>query len=58
MNYLFQQRFFRLLSECLQHQVPASELIKAIEELATHIADFSMNEQDSTALFFFWLVQT
>lgn len=46
MNYLFQQRFFRLLSECLQHQVPASELIKAIEELATHIADFSINEQD------------
>ncbi len=50
MNYLFQQRFFRLLSECLQHQVPASELIKAIEELATHIADFSMNEQDYNIL--------
>ena len=50
MNYLFQQRFFRLLSECLQHQVPASELIKAIEELATHIADFSINEQDYNIL--------
>lgn len=47
---LFQQRFFRLLSECSQRKVSASELTEAIEELATHVADFSINEQDYSVL--------
>ena len=47
---LLQQRFFRLLSECSQHKVSASELTEAIEELATHVANFSINEQDYSVL--------
>ncbi len=35
MKVLLHQRFFRLLSEYLQHKVPASELSEAIEELTT-----------------------
>ena len=50
MNFIFQQRFFRLLSECSQRKVSASELTEAIEELATHVADFSINEQDYSVL--------
>nr|WP_253298484.1 hypothetical protein [Bacteroides cellulosilyticus] len=38
------------MSECLQHKVPTSELIEAIEELATHIAEFSINEQNHNIL--------
>ncbi|EGF52430.1 MULTISPECIES: hypothetical protein [Bacteroides] len=47
---LLGQRFFRLLSECSQRKVSASELTEAIEELATHVADFSINEQDYSVL--------
>ena len=47
---LFQQRFFRLLSECSQRKVSVVELTEAIEELAAHIADFSINEQDYSIL--------
>ena len=47
---LLEQRFFRLLSECSQRKVSASELTEAIEELATHVADFSINEQDYSVL--------
>ena len=43
-------RFFRLLSEYSQRKVPASDFAEAIEELATHLADFSFNEQDNSAL--------
>lgn len=50
MKLLLQQRFFRLLSECSQRKVSASELTEAIEELATHVADFSINEQDYSVL--------
>lgn len=50
MNYLFQQRFFRLLSECSQRKVSSVELTEAIEELATHVANFSINEQDYSVL--------
>ena len=50
MSSLLQQRFFRLLSEYSQHKVSASELTEAIEELATHVADFSINEQDYSVL--------
>jgi len=28
MKYLFQQRFFQLLSACLQHKTPTSELVE------------------------------
>lgn len=50
MNIILQQRFFRLLSECSQRKVSASEFAKAIEELAIHLADYSMNEQDYSML--------
>ena len=46
MESVLQQRFFRLLSEYSQRTVSVSELAEAIEELATHIANFSINEQD------------
>lgn len=44
------QRFFRLLSEYSQRKVSASEFAEAIEELAIHLADFSINEQDYSVL--------
>ena len=50
MKNLLQQRFFRLLSEYSQHEVAVSDLTEAIEELANHLADFSMNEQDYSVL--------
>lgn len=50
MSSLLQQRFFRLLSEYSLRKVSASELTEAIEELATHVADFSINEQDYSVL--------
>ncbi len=43
MKKIFDQRFFRLLSECSQRKVSASEFAEAIEELATHVAqDYSI----------------
>ena len=50
MNKLLQQKFYRLLSEYSQRKVSASELIEAINELAAHVADFSINEQDYSVL--------
>ena len=50
MNKLLQQKFFLLLSEYSQRKVSASELIEAINELAAHVADFSINEQDYSVL--------
>ena len=50
MNLILQQRFFRLLSEYSQRKVSASEFTEAIEELATHVADFCINEQDYSIL--------
>jgi len=50
MNNLLEQRFFRLLSEYSQRKVSASEFTEAIEELAKHLADISMNEQDYSIL--------
>ena len=50
MNKLLQQKFFRLLSEYSQRKVSASEFTEAIEELATHVANFSINEQDYSVL--------
>ena len=46
MESVLQQRFFRLLSEYSQRTVSVSELAEAIEELATPVANFSINEQD------------
>ena len=46
MNLILEQRFFRLLSEYSQRKVSASEFTEAIEELATHVANFDINEQD------------
>lgn len=43
-------KIFRLLSECSQRKVSASEFAEAIEELATHVADFSITEQDYSIL--------
>lgn len=50
MKELLQQRFFRLLSEYSQCKVSVNELTEAIEELATHVANFSINEQDYSIL--------
>nr|WP_289752947.1 hypothetical protein [Bacteroides acidifaciens] len=50
MKALLQQSFFRLLSEYSQRKVYASELTKAVEELAIHVANFSINEQDYSVL--------
>ena len=50
MNKLLQQKFFRLLSEYSQRKVSAYKLIEAINELAAHVADFSINEQDYSVL--------
>lgn len=47
---MLKQRFFRLLSEYSQRKVSASEFTEAIEELAIHLADFSINEQDYSVL--------
>ena len=50
MESVLQQRFFRLLSEYSQYEVSELELTEAIEELAIHLADSSMNEQDYSIL--------
>lgn len=50
MKALLQQSFFRLLSEYSQRKVSASELAEAIEDLATWVANFSINEQDYSVL--------
>jgi len=46
MKKLLDQRFFCLLSECSQSKVSAFELEEAIEELAIHVANFCINEQN------------
>ena len=50
MKALLHQRFFRLLSEYSQRKVSVNEFTEAIEELATHVANFSINEQDYSIL--------
>ena len=50
MESVLQQRFFRLLSEYSQYEVSELELTEAIEELAIHLADSSMNVQDYNVL--------
>lgn len=48
MNKISDLSFFRLLSECSQRKVSVSEFMEAIEELAIHLADFSISEQDNS----------
>ena len=43
-NKLLQQSFFRLLSEYSQRKVSASEFVGAVEELAIHVANLSINK--------------
>lgn len=50
MRNLLEQRFFRLLSEYSQRKVSASQFTEAIEELAIHLTDFSINEHDYSVL--------
>lgn len=50
MNKISDLSFFRLLSECPQRKVSVSEFMEAIEELAIHLADFSINEQNNSVL--------
>lgn len=50
MKNLLEQRFFWLLSECSQRKVSVFELAEAIEELAMHVANFGINEQDYSVL--------
>lgn len=50
MDNVLQQRFFRLLLESSQRNVSKSELMEALNELATHVANFSINEQDYNVL--------
>lgn len=50
MSNLLQQRFFRLLSEYSQCKASVDKLSEAINELATHLADFSTNGQDNSVL--------
>lgn len=50
MRELLQQNFFRLLSEYSQRKVSVEDLTEAINELAVHVANFSINEQDYNVL--------
>lgn len=50
MNNLTNMSFFQLLSEYSQREVSATEFTEANEELATHVADFSINEQDYSVI--------
>ena len=42
MKDILQERFFQLLLECSQRKVSVTEFTEAIEELATHLADYSV----------------
>lgn len=50
MKDMLQERFFRLLSESSHRKVSTSEFVEAIKELAIHLADFSIKEQDYSVL--------
>ena len=50
MDNVLQQRFFQLLLGCSQRNVSKHELVEALNELATHVANFSINEQDYSVL--------
>lgn len=50
MNKLFEQRFFRLLSEYSQKKFTINELMAALQELANHLASVGIHEQDYAVL--------
>ena len=50
MKRLLQQSIFRLLSEYSQREISAFEFVEAIDELATHVANFTISEQDNSVL--------
>ena len=50
MKELLQQRFFRLLSEYSQKEVAVNDLTAALQELASHLANVAIDEQDYAVL--------
>lgn len=50
MDNILQQRLFRLLSEYSQRKVSVYEYTEAIDKLATHVANFTISEQDNSVL--------
>lgn len=50
MKDIFEQRFFRLLSEASQHNVSVQEVMEALQELANHLSSVTINEQDLAVL--------
>ena len=50
MNKLFEQRFFRLLSEYSQKKFTINELMAALQELANNLARIAIHEQDYAVL--------
>ncbi|UWO05438.1 hypothetical protein NQ565_05740 [Bacteroides stercoris ATCC 43183] len=50
MTQLSEQRFFRLLSECSPKEFAVNDFTAALQELANHLADISINEQDYVVL--------
>ena len=50
MNNILKLRFFFFFSEYSQQQAPVLDFTEAIEELAKHLADISMSEQDYSIL--------
>ena len=50
MKNLLEQRFFRLLSECSQKEFAVNDFAAALQELANHLANIAINEQDYAVL--------
>ena len=50
MKELSEQRFFRLLSEYSQKEFTVNDFTAALQELANHLANIAINEQDYAVL--------
>ena len=50
MKDLLDLRFFRRLSECSQKEFVVSDFTTALQELANHLANIAINEQDYAVL--------
>ena len=50
MKELSEQKFFRLLSECSQKEFAVNDFAAALQELANHLANIAINEQDYAVL--------
>ncbi|WP_293717026.1 hypothetical protein [uncultured Parabacteroides sp.] len=50
MENLLEQRFFRLLSECSQKEFVVNDFTTALQELANHLANVAIDEQDYAVL--------